>query len=85
LYGTASDGGGGDGAVFEVTPFGQLTALYDFGAHGASLVAGLVQASKGNFFGTAATGGLYSCGTLFEITPSGKFTLLHTFTGGDGC
>ena len=85
FYGTAPDGGGGGGTVFEVTPFGQLIALYDFGAYGIQPVAGLVQASNGNLYGTAAMGGFYSCGTLFEITPSGTFTLLHTFTGGDGC
>jgi len=85
LYGTAANGGGSEGTVFEVTSFGQYTAIYDFGAHGGNPVAGLVQASNGNFYGTAATGGFYSCGTLFEITPSGTFTLLHTFTAQDGC
>jgi len=85
LYGTAADGGGSEGTVFEVTSFGQYTAIYDFGPSGVQPVAGLVQASNGNFYGVASNGGQYTCGTLFEITPSGKFTLLHTFTGGDGC
>jgi len=85
LYGTAADGGGSEGSVFEVTSFGQYTAIYEFGADGGFPVAGLVQASNGNFYGAAATDGQYLCGTLFEITPSGRFTLLHTFDGGDGC
>jgi uncharacterized repeat protein (TIGR03803 family) len=85
LYGTASDGGGSEGSVFEVTSFGQYTAIYEFGANGGFPVAGLVQASNGNFYGVASSGGFYSCGTLFEMTPSGAFTLLHTFTGHDGC
>jgi len=85
LYGTASDGGGSEGSVFEVTSFGQYTAIYEFGTEGGFPVAGLVQASNGNFYGVASTGGFYSCGTLFEMTPSGGFTLLHTFTGHDGC
>ena len=85
LYGTASDGGASEGSAFEVTSFGQYTAIYEFGTEGGFPVAGLVQASNGNFYGVAANGGFYSCGTLFEMTPSGGFTLLHTFTGGDGC
>ena len=85
IYGTASDGGGSKGSVFEVTAFSQYTAIYEFGANGGFPVAGLVQASNGNFYGVASSGGFYSCGTLFEMTPSGAFTLLHTFTGHDGC
>ena len=85
LYGTAADGGGGAGTAFEVTAFGQYTAIYEFGADGGSPVAGLVQASNGNFYGVASFYGQYECGTLFEITPSGRFTLLHTFDGHDGC
>lgn len=85
FYGTAANGGGSVGTVFEVTDFAQFIPLYAFGANGANPVAGLVQASNGNFYGTAATGGFYSCGTLFEMTPNGTFTLLHTFTALDGC
>jgi len=48
-------------------------------------LAGLVQASNGNFYGAASFYGQYLCGTLFEVTPSGGFTLLHTFDGHDGC
>ncbi len=57
LYGTASDGGGSEGSVFEVSSFGQYTAIYEFGANGGFPVAGLVQASNGNFYGVASTGG----------------------------
>jgi uncharacterized repeat protein (TIGR03803 family) len=85
FYGTADEGGGGEGSVYEVTPFGQVVGLYGFGPNGVLPIAGLVQASNGNFYGTAYEGGAYSCGTLFEITPNGTFTLLHNFTGGDGC
>jgi len=85
FYGTAADGGGSEGTVFELTSFGQYTPIYTFGTDGGFPVAGLVQASNGNFYGVASTYGQYGCGTLFEVTPSGGFTLLHTFDGGDGC
>jgi uncharacterized repeat protein (TIGR03803 family) len=85
FYGTTTAGELGAGTVYELTPFGQLTAIYNFGAYGVSPLAGLVQASNGNFYGVAVNGGQYDCGTLFELTPSGGFTLLHTFDGGDGC
>jgi hypothetical protein len=48
----------------------------------------LIQASDGNFYGTAASSGSKAGGqtlfggTIFSLTPAGKFTLLHTFTPG---
>jgi len=48
----------------------------------------LIQASDGNFYGTAANSGDQSNGhvifggTVFSLTPAGKFKLLHTFTAG---
>jgi uncharacterized repeat protein (TIGR03803 family) len=64
-YGTLSYGGSnncasfGCGSLFKVTPSGALTTLYTFvdGLDGAVPVAGLVQATDGNFYGTAAFGG----------------------------
>ncbi len=48
----------------------------------------LIQASDGNFYGTAvnsgdkASGQTVFGGTVFSLTPAGKFTLLHTFVPG---
>ncbi len=48
----------------------------------------LIQASDGNFYGTAVNsgdkvGGLTRFGgTVFSLTPAGKFTLLHAFVPG---
>jgi len=48
----------------------------------------LIQASDGNFYGTAASSGSKAGGqtlfggTVFSLTPAGQFTLLHTFTPG---
>jgi uncharacterized repeat protein (TIGR03803 family) len=41
----------------------------------------LIQASDGNFYGTASEGGTDTDGTVYKLTPAGVFTLLHTFTG----
>ena len=58
-----------------------LTTLHSFsGADGAVPIAGLVQASDGNFYGTTAFGGTNSSGgTVFKITPSGTLTTLYSF------
>ena len=105
LYGTTSAGGAnnscpnapGCGTIFKITPSGTLTTLYSFCsqsqcADGDYPVAGLVQASNGELYGTTEYGGTstvcgYGCGTAFKITPSGKLTTLHSFCseGGSNC
>ncbi len=95
LYGTTVDGGtNGVGTIFEITPAGQLTTLYNFCSlsdcsDGLFPSAGLVQASDGNLYGTTEGGGLspvgaYSFGTVFGITPGGQLTTLHSFGVTDG-
>jgi len=102
FYGTTSSGGAyGQGTVFKVTPTGSLTTLYSFCkagalcADGAQPLAGVLQGSDGNFFGTTTGGGIagtsdtcgngglgggvYTCGTVFKLTPSGQLTTLYTF------
>jgi uncharacterized repeat protein (TIGR03803 family) len=64
------------------------TILYSFAAptDGALPLAGLIQGSDGNFYGTTEFGGTGHRGTVFTITPTGDETVLHSFTGtsGDG-
>ena len=102
FYGITSSGGAyGQGTVFKVTPTGSLTTLYSFCkagalcADGAQPLAGVLQGSDGNFFGTTTGGGIagtsdtcgngglgggvYTCGTVFKLTPSGQLTTLYTF------
>lgn len=85
FYGTTTEGELGQGTVYEITSFGQITAVYNFAANGVQPIAPVIQASNGNFYGTAYTDGAFGCGTIFEVTLNGAFTLLHNFTGGDGC
>jgi uncharacterized repeat protein (TIGR03803 family) len=82
LYGLTSNGGATwHGNFFQITPGGTLTTLYSFtgGTDGGSPSGTLVRGSDGNFYGTAAVGGLGQRGTVFKLTPSGALTTLHAF------
>jgi uncharacterized repeat protein (TIGR03803 family) len=106
FYGTTLGGGAnlgcesytGCGTVFEMTPAGKLTTLYSFESAGFYenllnffAVAGLVQGTDGNFYGTTYDGGNSNsseclntnvsdgCGTVFKITPGGTLTTLYSF------
>ena len=84
LYGTTEYGGNyGEGAVFQISTNGAFTPLYSFtnGNDGGYPAASLIQASDGELYGTAATGGQAGDGTVFKITTNGAFTPLHLFIG----
>jgi len=77
------------GTIFKLTPAGQYTVLYDFCSQpncsdGGEAIAGLIQASDGNFYGTTQVGGENGNGTIFQITPEGQYTVLHSFDYNDG-
>jgi uncharacterized repeat protein (TIGR03803 family) len=88
FYGTTTNGGtAASGAVFKITPAGVETVLYSFGSSndGNFPLAGLIQASDGNFYGTTGSGGAANGGTVFKLTPAGVETVLHSFgSGTDG-
>jgi uncharacterized repeat protein (TIGR03803 family) len=84
LYGTTSAGGtAGAGTIFDVTPGGALTSLYNFtgAADGGTPLAPVLQGNDGNFYGTTSTGGSNGFGTIFQMTPAGAVTTLHAFAG----
>ncbi len=94
LYGTtfySCNGDCGGGTVFKITPSGTLTTLYTFCslpncADGDQPWGGLIQATDGNFYGTATLYGANGHGgTVFQITPSGTFTTLYSFCSQPGC
>ncbi|HTS19971.1 MAG TPA: choice-of-anchor tandem repeat GloVer-containing protein [Verrucomicrobiae bacterium] len=71
FYGTTISGGASNnGTVFRVSSDGALTNLYSFtgGADGSWPMAGLLQGSDGNFYGTTYFGGLNGSGTVFKIS-----------------
>jgi uncharacterized repeat protein (TIGR03803 family) len=92
-YGTTSSGGSGQnctfgcGTAFKITPSGTFTSLHSFNmTDGSYVIAGLIQASDGNFYGATGYGGSShncgnGCGTLFKMTPGGTLTTLHNFAG----
>jgi len=83
LYGTTSEGGGGNcsagcGVVFELTPpatrggLWSETVLYRFtgGSDGAAPQSNLIFDATGNLYGTTGGGGdASSDGTVFQLTP----------------
>jgi uncharacterized repeat protein (TIGR03803 family) len=92
FYGTTYYGGdnGGGGTVFKMSSTGALTKLYSFCAQsgctdGAGPLAGLVQATDGNFYGTTAGGGANGDGVVFEITRIGGLTTLYSFCSQPNC
>jgi uncharacterized repeat protein (TIGR03803 family) len=88
FYGTTFFGGGnGLGAVFEITPQGQVTILHSFGDgsvpnDGTGPSDSMIQGSDGNFYGTTPNGGSGGAGVVFKISSQGQYTILHNF--GDG-
>ncbi len=92
LFGTTFAGGASGelsaGTVFKITNSGQESVLHSFvGTDGFGPVAGLVEDSAGNLYGTASSGGSAGWGTVFKISAAGDFSVLYTFQGyltGDG-
>lgn len=81
IYGTAPSGGpSGRGGVFQITPAGAYSVIYNFDlVHGANPYSGLTLASDGSFLGGAFTNGAKFFGTAFKITSGGVITVLHDF------
>ncbi len=94
LYGTTYQGGlsYNDGTVFQVTPSGTETVIYDFSRNlGNGLHPnGLIFDQLGNLYGTTPNGGSgqNDNGTVFELTLSNgswTYSLAYSFTGGSDC
>ncbi len=89
FYGTATGGGlNGEGTIFKITPDGAFTTLVNFDPvtatstnnSGALPNSSLIQATDGNFYGMANSGGVYANGSIYRITPGGTLTTLHSFS-----
>ena len=84
----------GCGTLFKMTPSGEFSTIHTFtGTDGMYPQSGLVQDSKGNFYGAAVFGGISTCravgngkdndpgcGTIFKVDSTGNFSVLYTFT-----
>ncbi len=89
FYGTAACCGSiGGGVVFKITASGQFTVLHNINAttDGSNPLAGLVQATDGNLYGTTYGGGAKSDGTMFRISPIKPYPykVLYNFDGTTG-
>jgi uncharacterized repeat protein (TIGR03803 family) len=85
FYGTTIVGGKfNEGTVFQISRTGKFKLLYTFCSL-ANCSDGLqphfppVQASDGNFYGTAFGGGPLEGGVLYELTSAGTYKVLHNF------
>ena len=73
FYGTTRLAGvHGGGTIFQMTPTGTFTTLYNFCTQngctdGSSSFAGLI-ATRGNFYGTTSSGGSAGNGTVFSLS-----------------
>jgi uncharacterized repeat protein (TIGR03803 family) len=94
LYGVTTLGGtiaanapDGSGTVFKITPAGTLTTLHAFcaqtGCPDGRRPSSLIQASDGNFYGTAE-GEDANTGAVFRITPEGTFTVPYNLLSYQG-
>jgi len=87
----ASNGGGGNGNIFNMTSAGTVTNFNVLGgtdsANGIVPNAPPVQGMDGNFYGVTFAGGntkLCSygsggCGVIYKITSAGEYAVIHTF------
>lgn len=91
LYGTTETGGWNNGGVvFQVTPSGRLTDIYQFCLlpycpDGANPEAGLILGVDGDLYGTSAFRGAYGEGTVFKVAADGGVTALHNFCAQANC
>ncbi len=92
LYGVSGAGLTATGTFFSLNSSNLLTVLHEFsGTNDGMNPTGLIQASDGNFYGTAAFGGSGAycgsqlCGTIFKVTPTGEFTTLYNFCSKPNC
>lgn len=93
FYGTTLQGGaytGNDwssnyGTVYKIDTSGNETVVHSFCSQagcpdGDNPAGGVIQASDGNFYGTAMSGGANGIGDIYRVTPSGDFTVLYSFS-----
>ena len=89
LYGgTAGEGPGGGGTVYELLPSNgrwNLDLLWSINGVYGDGASELVLDAAGNLYGVTLGDGAYGRGSVFKLTPSGggwTYTDLHDFTGG---
>lgn len=94
FYGTSPEGGNnGWGIVYGMNAQDEVPTLYSFenGFDGGNPRNALIQASNGNLYGSALTGGYQQnacyngCGVLFSLTLTGQLSTLYAFCAHGNC
>ena len=85
FYGTATQGGSGNGTFFGLSSSGQLKALHSFTHIEGSYPNGVVEGTDGNFYGTTRVQGSTGNGTIFQATPAGQVKVLYNFCSSSLC
>ena len=93
IYGTTGAGGlvegtctEGCGIAFNISKSGgPLTILHAFTSSDGLQIQNLIQATDGNFYDTALSGGLSNQGTLFKMDSAGSVTVLVNFCNVASC
>lgn len=91
FYGTTAEGGlnccpVSKGTIFRMTPRGGITTIFEFTGQagpcpGYRPMAGLIQGSDGNLYGTCAYWGTYGGGNIFRIIMPGPELRMVTVRG----
>ena len=86
FYGSTNSNSDGYSTIFQLTPSGTLTTLFNCNSTtGSGIVGAFLQAAgNGNLLGTTASGGSSNGGTIFQTTTSGTLTTLFNFNGTNG-
>jgi uncharacterized repeat protein (TIGR03803 family) len=83
-YGTTATGPNGGGAIFQMTPAGQVTFVYQFPGTTDFCNSPLIQDKSGNFYGSTFDGGAHGAGYAFKMSSTLQVTVLHQFDANDG-
>ena len=83
FYGTTMGAGeNSEGStIFKLDGAGIFTTIHSFTfeVDGANPVGGVIEATDGSFYGTAAIGGPNNFGTVFRLDATGTLTTVHNF------
>jgi uncharacterized repeat protein (TIGR03803 family) len=77
----------GFGTIFKISKTVGPSILHSFArstTDGGNPLAGLVQASDGNFYGVTIGGGANGIGTIYLLRPDGTYSVLYSFSGQNG-
>ncbi|MGA2593363.1 MAG: choice-of-anchor tandem repeat GloVer-containing protein [Bryobacteraceae bacterium] len=84
FYGTLPEGGTADaGSIYQVTPSGTMTTLYEFSQVNLGIPETLLEASDGMLYGTARgryAAGFHGYSSIFRLNPTtGQFQTIFNF------